>query len=203
MKPNLNLNHSLIKPYLEKECYYFNIFPKLKNIIIEIGESLDDSYIKKEKNIWIHKSATIDPNTKLIPPLIIGKNSILRFSSFIRGSVIIGDNVVIGNSVELKNSIIFDEVKIPHLSYVGDSIIGYLSHIGAGTILSNCRLDKKKIKVGSVNTNLTKLGSIIGEKVEIGCSSVLNPGVVIYENTRIPPLSNVKGIMKGEEKCVE
>lgn len=203
MKPNLNLNHSLAKPYLEKEYYYFNIFPKLKNIIIEIGESLDESYIQKEKHIWIHKTAVIDSHSKLLPPLIIGKNSILRFSSFIRGSVIIGDNVVIGNSVELKNSIIFDEVKIPHLSYVGDSIVGHSSHIGAGTILSNCRLDKKKIKVGSINTNLTKLGSIIGENVEIGCSSVLNPGVVIFENTHIPPLSNVKGIMKGKEKCVE
>ncbi len=203
MKPNLNLNHSLIKPYLEKEYYYFNIFPKLKNIIVEIGQSLDDSYIQKENHIWIHKTAIIDSHSKLMPPIIVGKNSILRFSSFIRGNVIIGDNVVIGNSVEIKNSIIFDEVKIPHLSYVGDSIIGYSSHIGAGTILSNCRLDKKKIKVNKINTNLNKLGSILGENVEIGCSSVLNPGTVIFENTHIPPLSNIKGVIRGKEKCVE
>lgn len=203
MKPNLNLNHSLTKPYLEKEYYYFNILPKLKNIIVEIGESLDESYIQIEKYVWIHKTASIDFTTKLIGPLIIGRNSILRFSSFIRGNVIIGDNVVIGNSVEIKNSIIFDEVKIPHLSYVGDSIIGYSSHIGAGTILSNCRLDKKKIKVNNISTNLNKLGSILGENVEIGCSSVLNPGTIIFENTRIPPLSNIKGIVKEKERCVE
>ena len=109
----------------------------------------------------------------------------------------------IGNSVETKNSIIFDEVKIPHLSYVGDSIIGYSSHIGAGTILSNCRLDKKKIKVNNISTNLNKLGSILGENVEIGCSSVLNPGTIIFENTHIPPLSNIKGIVKEKERCVE
>ena len=186
MKPNLNLNHSLTKPYLEKEYYYFNILPKLKNIIVEIGESLDESYIQKEKYVWIHKTASIDFTTKLIGPLIIGRNSILRFSSFIRGNVIIGDNVVIGNSVEIKNS-----------------IIGYSSHIGAGTILSNCRLDKKKIKVNNISTNLNKLGSILGENVEIGCSSVLNPGTIIFENTRIPPLSNIKGIVKEKERCVE
>jgi NDP-sugar pyrophosphorylase family protein len=116
--------------------------------------------------------------------------------------VIIGDNVVIGNSVEIKNSIIFDEVKIPHLSYVGDSILGYKVHVGAGTILSNCRLDKKKIKIENYSTNLNKLGSIIGENVEIGCSSVLNPGTIIHSNIHILPLKNIKGIIR-KNICVE
>lgn len=203
MNPNLNLNHSLIKEYLENEFYYFNILPKLKNLIISIGNHLDKKeYIQIDKDIWIHKTSKIDRLTKLIGPLIIGKHSELRFSSYIRGSVIIGDNVVIGNSVEIKNSIIFDEVKIPHLSYVGDSILGYRVHVGAGTIISNCRLDKGKIKVDKYSTNLNKLGSIIGENVEIGCSSVLNPGTIIHSNIHILPLTNVKGIIRNNI-CVE
>lgn len=197
MKPNLNLKHTLLKKQLEKEYYYFNILPKLKNLIISLGNSLSlQEYRKIGNDIWIHRTSSIDRSTKLIGPLIIGKNSEIRFSSFIRGSVLIGDNVVIGNSVEIKNSIIFDEVKIPHLSYVGDSILGYKVHIGAGTILSNVRLDKNKIKVGEYQTNLNKLGSIIGENVEIGCSCVINPGTIIYDNSKILPLSNVKGIVK-------
>ena len=197
MKPNLNLKHSLLKKQLEKEYYYFNILPKLKNLIISLGNSLDPKeYRNIKKDIWIHKSSNIDKSTRLLGPLIIGRNCEIRFSSFIRGNVIIGDNVIIGNSVEIKNSIIFDEVKIPHLSYVGDSILGYRVHIGAGTILSNVRLDKNKIKVGGYQTNLNKLGSIIGENVEIGCSCVINPGTIIYENSRILPLQNVKGIIK-------
>lgn len=203
MNPNLNLNHSLMKEYLENEFYYFNILPKLKNLIITIGNKLDkDEYTQISKNIWIHNSSTIDSSSKLIGPLIVGKNSELRFSSYIRGNVIIGDNVVIGNSVEIKNSVIFDEVKIPHLSYVGDSILGYKVHVGAGTILSNCRLDKKKIKIENYPTNLNKLGSIIGENVEIGCSSVLNPGTIIHSNIHILPLKNVKGIIRNNI-CVE
>ena len=203
MKPQLNLKHTLIKPYLENEYYYFNIFPKLKNIILEIGKNLNEDYRLIDKNIWIHKNVKIDSSSKLIGPLIIDEGSELRFSSYIRGNVIIGKNVIIGNSVEIKNSIIFDEVRIPHLSYVGDSILGYRVHLGAGTILSNVRLDKSKIKIDSIQTNLNKLGSIIGENVEIGCSSVLNPGTIIYENNLIPPLSNVKGIIKKDNLCVE
>ena len=203
MKPQLNLKYTLAKQYLEKETYYFNIFPKLKNIILEIGKTLDNSFLEISKNIWIHKSVKIDPSCKLVGPLIVDEGSELRFSSYIRGNVIIGKNVIIGNSVEIKNSIIFDEVKIPHLSYVGDSILGYRVHLGAGTILSNVRLDKQKIKIGNIQTNLNKLGSIIGENVEVGCSSVLNPGTIIFENTHIPPLSNIKGINKRDTVCVE
>lgn len=197
MKPNLNLKHTLLKKQLEKEFYYFNILPKLKNLIISLGEVLNQNdYIHYRKDIWLHKTAIIDKHCKLIGPLIVGRNSELRFSSFIRGNVLIGDNVVIGNSVEVKNSIIFDQVKIPHLSYVGDSILGYNVHIGAGTILSNVRLDKHKIKIGEIQTSLNKCGSIIGENVEIGCSCVINPGTIIYENQVIKPLSNIKGIIK-------
>ena len=199
MKPKLNLKHTLLGKQLENEFYYFNILPKLKNLILDVGNSLDSKEYKKvDKDIWIHRTSFVDESTKLIGPLIIGKNSEIRFSSFIRGNVIIGENTVIGNSVEIKNSIIFDEVKIPHLSYVGDSILGYRVHVGAGTILSNVRLDKNKIRVGSYQTNLTKMGSIIGENVEIGCSCVLNPGTIIYENCKLKPLSNVKGIIKED-----
>ena len=197
MKPQLNLKHTLLKKQLEKEYYYFNILPKLKNLIISLGRCLSqDEYLYKGNSIWVHRTAKIDRSTRLIGPLIVGRNSEIRFSSYIRGSVIIGENVVIGNSVEIKNSIIFDEVKIPHLSYVGDSILGYKVHIGAGTILSNCRLDKEKIRVGDYLTNLNKLGSIIGENVEVGCSCVLNPGTIIHSNKHIFPLTNVKGIIK-------
>ena len=203
MKLNLNLKHTLLKNYLEQEYYYFNILPKLKNIILEVGTTLPlEEYIKYSKDIWVHKSAKIDPLTKLIGPLIIGEGTELRYSSYIRGNVVIGKNVIIGNSVEIKNSILFDEVKIPHLSYVGDSILGYKVHIGAGTILSNVRLDKNKIKINNIQTNLNKLGSIIGEQVEIGCSCVINPGTLIYQNSKINPLSNIKGTI-GDKSCVE
>lgn len=204
MKPNLNLKYTLLKKQLEKEYYYFNILPKLKNMILALGKTLSPNEYRHIKNdIWIHKTAKVDKSTKLIGPLIIGENSEIRFSSFIRGSVLIGKNVVIGNSVEIKNSILFDEVKIPHLSYVGDSILGYKVHIGAGTIISNVRLDKNKVKVGDYQTNLNKLGSIVGQNVEIGCSCVINPGTIIHENSKIIPLSNVRGIIKEKDKCVE
>lgn len=200
MKPNLNLKYTILKKQLEKEYYYFNILPKLKNLIVSLGNALDTKEYRHIKpDIWIHKTAKVDQSTKLIGPLIIGENSEIRYSSYIRGSVLIGKNVVVGNSVEIKNSILFDEVKIPHLSYVGDSILGYRVHIGAGTIISNVRLDKNKIKVGEYQTNLNKLGSVIGQNVEIGCSCVINPGTIIHENIQIIPLSNVKGIIKEKE----
>ena len=168
MKPNLNLKYTILKKQLEKEYYYFNILPKLKNLIVSLGKALNTKEYRHIKpDIWIHKTAKVDKSTKLIGPLIIGENSEIRYSSYIRGSVLIGKNVVVGNSVEIKNSILFDEVKIPHLSYVGDSILGYKVHIGAGTIISNVRLDKNKIKVGEYQTNLNKLGSVIGQNVEI------------------------------------
>lgn len=194
----INLN-TIADDLIKRYEYPFEILPNIKEYIIELGNTLDDDYIKKEDNIWIHKSADVSESAKIIGPCIIDSNAIVRHCAFIRGSVIIGKNAVLGNSCEIKNAILFDDVQVPHFNYIGDSILGYHSHMGAGSITSNVKSDKKlvviKNKNNSIETNLKKVGSFLGDFVEVGCNSVLNPGTIIGSNTNIYPLTSVRGII--------
>ena len=190
--------------------YTWEVLPKIEDNIIDIGNSLDkDKYTMIEENIWVGNNTKIDKLSTIIAPCIIGENTEIRPGAYLRGNVIIGDNCVIGNSVEVKNSIIFDNSQIPHFNYVGDSILGYHSHLGAGVILSNLKNDESNIVIRGIDTNMTKLGSIIGNNVNIGSNSVLYPGTIIGCNTNIYPLTRVRGvipsnsIMKDENNIIE
>ena len=198
----LNFNKTILKDYLKKYNYYWEVLDDLNNLILKVGETLDlGLYSKISHNIWVHKSAIIDDNCKIIGPCIIGENSEIRYNAFIRGNVIVGNNCVVGNSSEIKNSILFNEVKVPHFNYVGDSILGYKSHFGAGVITSNIKSNKSNINIvindQVYKINKIKLGSLVGDYVEIGCNSVLNPGTVIGKNTIIYPLTMVRNEIKA------
>lgn len=197
----LDFNKSILKDYLFDYQYHWEILKKLNGIILKLGKKLDLSkYDKKGNNIWIHKTAIVDNSCKIVGPCIIGENTEIRFNAFIRGNVIIGNSCVVGNSTEIKNSILFNESKVPHFNYIGDSILGYKSHFGAGAITSNMKSDKSAIKVfikdKVYETNMNKLGALIGDYVEIGCNSVLNPGTVVGKNTTIYPLVMVRKEIK-------
>lgn len=192
-------NKSIADGFIKSFNYPFEALPKIKEYIINLGNSLDSNYIKKANNIWIHKSVIVSDTAKIIGPCIIDEDSEIRPNAFIRENVIIGKNCIVGNSSEVKNSILYDFVQIPHFNYVGDSILGYHSHLGAGAIISNLKSDKKDIVVKYhdeiINTNLKKVGAFIGDNVEVGCNSVINPGTIIFTNTNIYPLVSVRGVI--------
>lgn len=195
-----NLEETIAKPLLENLTYPWEALPKINEFIVKIGPNLDkDIYELIGENIWIAKSANIYSTAYIKGPTIIGENVEVRHCAFIRGNAIIGNNAVIGNSTELKNVILFNNVQVPHYNYVGDSILGYKAHMGAGAITSNVKSDKKNVVVKNgkeiIETGLKKFGSMIGDNVEIGCGSVLNPGSVIGKNTNIYPLSSVRGVI--------
>ena len=199
----VDINYTISKDLFLKYDNFWELLPNIKNYIIELGNSLDkEKYIQREDNIWISISAKVSDSAKIIGPCIIDENTEIRHCAFIRGSVIVGKNCVIGNSCEIKNAIIFDNSQIPHFNYVGDSILGYKTHLGAGVILSNQKSDKSIIKINNkgsiINTNLTKMGSIIGNHVEVGCNSVLNPGTIIKPNTTIYPLTRIRGVIEKD-----
>lgn len=208
-------SHSLAKPLLDGCEYPWEALPKIKEFIIDLGKTLSaDEYDNPEENVWIAKSAVVAKSATVCGPCIIGKNTELRTGAFIRGAVIVGDGCVVGNSCELKNAILFDCVQVPHFNYVGDSILGFRSHTGAGAITSNVKSDKSLVCVKgengvSITTGLKKFGAMIGDCVEVGCNSVLNPGTVIGKNTNVYPLSSVRGslppnsIFKAEGNIVE
>lgn len=194
----LDLEHTIAADYLSKFEYPWEALAGISDEIINIGNSLDkNAYNEISPNVWVHQSAVIAPTAYLGAPCIIGKNTEVRHCAFIRGSALVGENCVVGNSVELKNVILFDNVQTPHYNYVGDSILGYKAHMGAGSITSNIKQDRSPvtIKTGGerVKTNLIKFGAIIGDNVEIGCNAVLNPGTIIGRNARIYPLTSVRG----------
>lgn len=196
----LDLKQTIASKIFEGCTYPWEVLPKIKDYILELGSSLDkEQYNKVSENVWVAKTATIAPTAYIKGPAIIGENTEVRHCAFIRGNAIVGDNCVVGNSTELKNVILFNNVQVPHYNYVGDSILGFHSHMGAGSITSNVKSDKKLVTVKGKNkkieTGLKKFGAILGNNVEIGCGSVLNPGCVVGENTNIYPLSSVRGVI--------
>ena len=186
--------------FLKKE-YPWEVLKDIKDYILSLGETLGDNFIKIKEDIWISKTAKVAETALLCGPLIIDEGAEIRQGAFIRGSVIIGKNAVVGNSTELKNCILFDNVQVPHYNYIGDSVLGYKAHFGAGALTSNVKSDKTLITVkgNSINipTDLKKFGAMVGDNVEIGCHTVLCPGTIIGKNTNIYPLSMVRGIIGG------
>lgn len=198
IKELYDLTETAAKPLLESVTYPWEALPKIKDFIIELGNSLDpEEYEKRGENIWIHKSATVFDSAYIAGPCIIGKDTEVRQCAFIRGSALVGDNCVVGNSTELKNVIIFNNVQVPHYNYAGDSILGFHSHMGAGSITSNVKSDKTLVHVKGADfdiaTGMKKFGAMLGDYVEVGCNSVLNPGTVIGSHSNIYPLSRVRG----------
>ena len=193
-----DLSHTKAKAYLEGFIYPWEALKGIKDMIVALGRTLDEDYTEVAPQVWVHKTATVAPTAYLGAPCIIGANTEVRHCAFVRGSALVGDNCVVGNSVELKNVILFDNVQTPHYNYVGDSILGYKSHMGAGSITSNVKSDKTLVVIhGETNmeTNQKKVGALLGDFVEIGCNSVLNPGTVIGRNSSVYPLSCVRGVV--------
>ena len=195
-----DLDHTLAKDYLQQFTYPWEALKGIKELIIELGKNLDkEEYDEVSENVWVHKTARVFPTAYLGAPCIIGPMTEVRHCAFIRGSALVGADCVVGNSVELKNVILFDHVQTPHYNYVGDSILGYYSHMGAGSITSNVKSDKKLVIVHNgtenIETGLKKFGAMIGDHVEVGCNSVLNPGTVIGRHSNVYPTSCVRGVV--------
>lgn len=195
-----DLSKTLAKEFLESKTYPWEVLPCISEFIVKLGNTLsEEEYEKMGENVWIAKSAKVAPTAYINGPAIIGKDAEVRHCAFIRGNALVGEGAVVGNSTELKNVILFDKVQVPHYNYVGDSILGYKSHMGAGSITSNVKSDKKLVvvkgKEARIETGLKKFGAMLGDEVEVGCGSVLNPGTVVGSHTNIYPLSSVRGVV--------
>ena len=198
-----------------KDCTYpWEVLAKIGDFIKELGKTLsEDEYEQRAEDVWVAKSATVYPTAYINGPCIIGKEAEVRHCAFIRGKAIVGEGAVVGNSTELKNVILFNKVQVPHYNYVGDSILGYKAHMGAGSITSNVKSDKKLITIKApdmpIDTGIKKIGAFLGDGVEVGCGSVLNPGTIVGRNSNIYPLSSVRGfvpagcIYKNKTEIVE
>lgn len=198
VKEMYTLEETIAKDIFDGITYPWEVLPKIGEFIVKLGESLPaDEYDKAGDNIWIAKSAKVFASAYINGPAIIGKNAEVRHCAFIRGNAIVGEGAVVGNSTELKNVILFNKVQVPHYNYVGDSVLGYKSHMGAGSITSNVKSDKKLVVIktpeGKIETGLKKFGAMLGDEVEVGCGTVLNPGSVVGSHTNIYPLSSVRG----------
>lgn len=209
-----SLNETIAEDYLKKFIYPWEALPGIGNFILELGSRLpEDKFEKRGENIWIAKNARIFATAHISGPCIIDEEAEIRHCAFIRGNAIVGKGAVVGNSTELKNVILFNKVQVPHYNYVGDSILGYKAHMGAGSITSNVKSDKTLVVVKTseenLETGLKKFGAMLGDNVEVGCNSVLNPGTVIGCNSNIYPTSCVRGyvpansIFKGEKRIVK
>lgn len=192
-----NLDETIAKDIFEGVTYPWEVLPKISSFIVELGKSLpEEEYEKVWENVWVAKSAKVAPTAFIGGPAIIGKDAEVRHCAYIRGNAIVGEGAVVGNSTELKNVILFNKVQVPHYNYVGDSILGYKAHMGAGSITSNVKSDKTlttvKTPEGAIETGLKKFGAMLGDEVEVGCGSVLNPGTVVGKKTNIYPLSMVR-----------
>ena len=194
-----DLNHTMAKAYLADFTYPWQALKGIKDLILTLGETLGEDYEEVAPTVWVHRTATVAPTAFLGAPCIIGAGTEVRHCAFVRGSALVGENCVVGNSVELKNVILFDNVQVPHYNYVGDSILGYKSHMGAGSVTSNVKSDKTLVTVKNgaerIETGLKKFGAMLGDFVEVGCNSVLNPGTVVGRNSSIYPLSCVRGVV--------
>ena len=195
-----DLNETIAAELFEGKTYPGEVLPLIKEFIVRLGNTLDPGeYDRVGDDIWMAKSASIAPTAAINGPCIIGKDAEIRQCAFIRGSAIVGEGAVVGNSTELKNVILFNKVQVPHYNYVGDSILGYKAHMGAGSITSNVKSDKKLVVIHGedyqIETGLKKFGAMLGDCVEVGCNSVLNPGTVVGRGTNIYPLSSVRGVV--------
>ncbi|MBP5153852.1 MAG: UDP-N-acetylglucosamine pyrophosphorylase [Lachnospiraceae bacterium] len=194
-----DLDHSLAGEYLARFEYPWDALDGIRDLILALGPTLGDEYEETSPNVWVHKTAKVFPSAYLSAPCIIGPRTEVRHCAFIRGSALVGADCVVGNSVELKNVILFDHVQTPHYNYVGDSILGYFSHMGAGSITSNVKSDKKLVVVhnGSeqIETGVKKFGAMLGDYVEVGCNAVCNPGTVIGRHSSVYPTSCVRGVV--------
>jgi NDP-sugar pyrophosphorylase family protein len=208
-----DLTYTLAAPYLARLTYPWEALPHVGEWILALGETLDEAlYDHPEKDIWIARSAEISPLVTIHGPAIIGEHAELRPGAFLRGNVLVGAGATVGNSTELKNCILFDGVEVPHFNYVGDSILGYKAHLGAGAVTSNVKSDRTppvlRFSDGDIPSGSKKCGAFLGDYVEVGCNSVLNPGTVVGRRSRIYPLSSVRGsvpadcIVKGERGTV-
>ena len=199
IKDLFDLTHSAAGDYLKGFEYPWQALAGIKQLILDLGKNLGSDYKEVSPQVWVHTTATVAPTAFLGAPCIIGAHTEVRHCAFIRGSALVGENCVVGNSVELKNVILFDNVQVPHYNYVGDSILGYRSHMGAGSLTSNVKSDKTLVTVkapgGPIPTGLKKFGAILGDFVEVGCNSVLNPGTVICPHSNIYPTSCVRGVV--------
>ena len=195
-----DLSHSLAAPLLEKTEYPWEALGGISDYILELGKTLSpEEYDHPAEDVWIAKDATVFPSAYVKGPCIIGHKTEVRHCAFIRGNALVGENCVVGNSTELKNVILFDNVQVPHYNYVGDSILGYKAHMGAGSITSNVKSDKTlvvvKDGVEQIETGRKKFGAMLGDRVEVGCNSVLNPGTVIGPDSNVYPVSCVRGVI--------
>ena len=194
-----DLEHTLAKPYLEQFEYPWQALEGIGALILELGPKLGDDFREVSPGVWVHKTAIVAPTAFLGAPCIIGAGTEVRHCAFVRENALVGENCVVGNSVELKNVILFDGVQVPHFNYAGDSILGYMSHMGAGSITSNVKSDMSLVTVrngtGRIETGLLKFGAALGDYVEVGCNSVLNPGTVVGPHSNIYPTSCVLGVV--------
>ena len=197
-----DFRYSLAGGYLMQFEYPWQALKGIKEMILELGNRLGDEYTEVSPTVWVHKTATVAPTAYLGAPCIIGPGTEVRHCAFVRGSALVGENCVVGNSVELKNVILFDKVQVPHYNYVGDSILGYMAHMGAGAVTSNVKSDKTLVVVKNgeekFETGLKKFGAMLGDCVEVGCNSVLNPGTVIGRNSNVYPTSCVRGVVDAD-----
>lgn len=208
-----DLNETIAADLFKDATYPWEVLPKIKDFIIELGKTLpEDKFEKRGENIWVAKSATVFDSAYIGGPCIIDEDATVRQCAFIRGSAIVGKGATVGNSTELKNVVLFNEVEVPHYNYVGDSILGYHAHMGAGSITSNIKADKRNVVIHNgeenVPTGLRKMGAMLGDWVDVGCNSVLNPGSIVGRHTNIYPLSMIRGcvpeyhIYKGRDNVV-
>ena len=198
-----NLSETLASELFQGHTYPWEALPKISAFICKLGETLDaEKYEQRGENIWIARTAKVAPTASINGPVIIDEEAEIRHCAFIRGNAIVGKGAVVGNSTELKNVVLFNKVQVPHYNYVGDSILGYKSHMGAGSITSNVKSDKTlvvvKDKEQEIATGLKKFGAMLGDEVEVGCNSVLNPGTVVGRNSNIYPLSMVRGVIPAK-----
>ena len=195
------LDRSAAGAYLSNFEYPWQALKGIKDLILELGSRLGDDYKEIAPSVWVHQTAVVAPTAYLGAPCIIGAGTEVRHCAFVRGSALVGENCVVGNSVELKNVILFDNVQVPHYNYVGDSILGYKAHMGAGSVTSNVKSDKTLVTVKNgaeiLETGLKKFGAMLGDRVEVGCNSVLNPGTVIGRDSNVYPTSCVRGMVEA------
>ncbi len=194
------IGNSIADKYVKEYKYPYEVLPHIKDIILEISKNLSNDYEEISDGVYVSKSATISKEATIIGPAIIDDMASIRPNAYIRGNVIVGKNTVVGNSTEVKNAILYDNVEVPHFNYVGDSILGNFAHMGAGSITSNVKGDKSLVVIKNggerIATNMKKVGAFLGDYVEIGCNSVLNPGTIIMPNTTVYPLTMVRGVLK-------